>query len=474
MNDEAFDLLVVGAGPAGHAAAVEAGRLGRRVLLVDRAAAPGGFCVRTGTVPSKTLRETALALDRFRRTTGGVIAVSLPEDVQVASLMQRLERVKRDYERVLSAQLDAVGVQTARAAARVTAPGEVELVHVGGRKDRVRARAIVIATGSTPRTPPDVPVDHQHVFDSDSILSLEYLPRSLIVLGGGVIASEYAGIFAALGVVVTMLDRAPRPLGFLDEEITTWFERGLATRGARYLGGRKATKIAFDGLATVDVDLDDGSRISADKVFCALGRTAVTAGLGLAEIGVEITARGFVAVDAQGRTRVPGVFAAGDVIGPPALAATSALQGRLVARAALGLSTPSFTGLPIGVYAIPELASVGLSESEALGQHGRVLVGRAHFRDLARGHISGDPEGMLKLVLHPDTLAVLGAQAVGEDATSLVHLAELALVGGLDVHVFLDHAYNFPTLAEAYRLAALDALGARARLGDVPTRAAAE
>jgi NAD(P) transhydrogenase len=340
----------------------------------------------------------------------------------------------------------------------------------------VSGRYFVIATGSSPRTPDDVPVDHEHILDSDSILSVSYLPESLTVLGSGVIACEYASIFAALGCKVTIVDRSPRPLSFMDPEITDHFTRQLLAFGGRFIGGRKLTKVEWDGLSQVETTLDDGEVVRSEKLFCALGRIAQVQGLGLSNAGIALTARGLIAVDAHGRTAAQHVYAVGDVIGPPALASTSMDQGRRAVCHAFGVELGmAREATPVGIYTIPELGSVGLTELEAKERYGAALVGRAPFKEVARGQISAADDGLLKLIAHPETGLILGAHAAGETAADLVHVGQMAILGGMTFDTFIDAIFNFPTYAEAYRIAALDLLGKRAqRAAREPGDAAAE
>jgi NAD(P) transhydrogenase len=460
----AFDLVVIGGGPAGQKAAVQAAKAGRRALLIDREADAGGACVRFGTIPSKTLRETAVAFEAFGRRTGGVVDVRVPPAARLAGLMSRLDDVVAGNARVLADQLARNGVEVWHGRARFVGPHEIQVVDVHGAVRRARGAAIVVASGSSPRTPPNVPVDHEHVLDSDSILSLAWLPRTLIVLGGGVIASEYASVFAALGTEVTMVDAAPRPLGFLDAELVAGFSAAFARMNGRFIGSRRAAHVAWNGLDAVDVRLDDGTALSAEKLLCALGRTANLDGLDIAAAGLVAGARGTLEVDACFRTAVPHVYAVGDVIGPPALAATAMEQGRRAACHALGLPLNGRGELvPVGVYTVPELACVGLDEEAARTRHGGAIVGRAKFEELARGRIAGVEGGLLKLVADPAGERLLGVHVVGEGATELVHVGQMAILGGLSVDAFVDHAFNFPTLAEAYRVAALDVINQRAR-----------
>lgn len=454
-----YDLVVIGGGPAGQKAAVQGAKAGARVLLIERAKSAGGACVRYGTIPSKTLRETALSLGKFRKLTAHVMDVEMPSHLQVSSLMERKEEVVSAHERYMQAQLARNGIELQQGVARFTSPTSVEVMLLDGSKRSLTSRFFVIAAGSSPRTPDNVPVDHEHILDSDSLLSLSYLPESLVVLGAGVIACEYASIFAALGVKVTIVDKGERPLGFMDQELVEHFVRELRATGGEFLGGKSLENVRYDGLSAVETRLVGGELIMSEKLFCALGRVAPVAGLGLDAAGVKVTARGLVEVDKHLRTSSPYIYAAGDVIGPPALASTSMEQGRRATCHALGIDLGQQGDLaPAGIYTIPELGSVGLTEPQVRERYGDALVGRAKFEEVARGQISAAENGLLKLVTHPQTGVVLGAHAAGESATELVHIGQMAIIAGLSFETFIDTVFNFPTFAEAYRVAAFDLL----------------
>ncbi|MCC6408160.1 MAG: Si-specific NAD(P)(+) transhydrogenase [Planctomycetes bacterium] len=453
-----FDLVVVGSGPGGQNAAVQAAKLGKTVLLVERDTAVGGECVHRGTIPSKTLRESAMTA--LRMTQLGLANGRLDEQqIETSSLMKRQELVTAAHEHYISNQLERNEIQVWKGHARFVSPWELEITSVDGSSRRALGSAVVVATGSRPRTPPNIPIDHESVLDSDSILSMIYVPQSLVVLGAGVIACEYASIFAALGTKVTLIDKAPRPLSFMEPELTdrfcTWFER----HGGRYLPGRQVKTVDWDGVATVTTVLEDGETIESDKLLCALGRIANLRGLDIEAAGLKATDRGYLRVDANCRTEVPHIYAVGDVIGPPALAATSMEQGRRAARHAFGHANDAIGGTtPIGIYTIPEMACVGLGEAQAREKHGEVLVGYAKYDELARAQINGDREGLLKLIASADGKQVLGAHVIGESASELVHVAQLAMIAGMTPEVFIEQIFNFPTLAEAYRVAALEIL----------------
>ncbi|MFN8548572.1 MAG: FAD-dependent oxidoreductase [Candidatus Eisenbacteria bacterium] len=363
----------------------------------------------------------------------------------------------------MAAHLDAHGVEVAHGRGRFLGPHEVEIETPRGQKRCVHGEVIVIAAGSKPRRPPQVPIDHEHILDSDSILSLTYLPESLLVLGGGVIASEYASIFAALGVRVTLIDRAPRPLSFLDAELTDRFVARFCALGGVYLGNDGVEEVQWNGFDAVKVRTQSGCELSAEKLFCALGREAAVDRLNLGAVGLAPNERGHLAVNDHCQTSVPHIYAVGDVIGPPSLASSSAAQGRRAVLHALGTpdSAPSHL-IPVGIYSIPEMAAVGLTEEEARKRHGEVRIGRAEFRELSRAQISGETDGLLKLVVAPDGKTLLGVHIVGEGSTELVHVGQMALLTNSSIDIFVENIFNFPTLAEGYRVAALEVAEASA------------
>ncbi len=456
-----YDVLVIGSGPAGQKAAIQAAKSGRRVAVVEREPEVGGACVHRGTIPSKTLREGALQLDRFKRSAT-MLDVSLRSGFEIPSLMQKIDQVVGAHVGYITDQLKRNGVTCYHGRAGFVSDHAVEVVAPDRSVRRLTADVIVIATGSKPRTPDTIPVDHEHILDSDSIVSMSYLPRSLAVLGGGVIACEYASIFAALGVTVTVIDRAPRPLQFMDRELTDRFLHSFERKGGCYLADQSSFTVTWDGVSKVVTTLADGRVVETDKMLVAFGRTANLEGLHVEAAGVTVSERGTLPVDAHYRTNVSHIYAVGDVIGPPALAASAMEQGRRAVRHALGLgpgAASEFT--PIGVYTIPEMASVGITEEEAIARHGSAVVGRALFTEVARGQISGIHDGMLKLVTDPQGKKLLGAHIIGDGATELIHVGQMGLITGCDVDVFVESIFNFPTLAESYRVAALDVVKRR-------------
>jgi NAD(P) transhydrogenase len=457
------DFAVIGSGPGGQKAAICAAKAGKKVVMVERESQGGGACVHSGTIPSKTLRETALALRSLERRTGGVLRSNLGEGLEVASLMTRLNDVVRAHQTYIEGQLRRNAVDLWHGHARFVSEQELEVSSPNGDRRRLRAAHVMLASGSRPRTPPGVEIDHEHILDSDSVLSMTYLPRTLIILGAGVIASEYASIFASLGVRVTMIDPGERPMSFLDSELTDSFLTSFVATGSRFTPKRKVLSAKHDGVARCEVHLDDGETLFADKVLCALGRIANVDRLGLDAIGVKTSKRGFVEVDENLRTNVRTIYAVGDVIGPPALASSAMEQGRRAARHALGLHTdPSAIAMiPFCAYTIPEIASVGLSAAEATAKHGSVIVGRAPYSEIARAHVSASGDGLIKLVASADGRRLLGVQVVGEGASELVHVGQMAMLGSCEIETFIEATFNFPTLAEGYRIAALDVVRQR-------------
>lgn len=475
MQAEVFDMVVVGSGPAGQQAAAQAARLGKRVLVIEKQREVGGECVHRGTIPSKTLRETTVALRRFPERTGGVFPLATPDHLQVASLMGRMHEVIRGHEAMIATQLEREGVTVWHGHASLADPHTLRVVRPGGQPERwARGRFIVLATGSRPRVPDNVPVDHEHILDSDSLLSMLYLPRSLAVLGGGVIACEYASIFAALGVQVTLIAREALPLRWMDPELSRRFVRAFEAMGGAFLGDRHIDAVSWDGVRVATTALRGGEQVHTEKVLCALGRVANLNRLQIDAAGLTTTRRGHLEVDAHCRTTAaPHIYAVGDVIGPPALAATSMEQGRRAARHAFGLDSPARFGIiPAGIYAVPEMSMIGLTEQEAIDAHGGVTVGRASFSEVARGLIANIPDGFLKIVADPSGRRLLGAHIIGEGATELIHLAQMALIQEADVDLFVEQTFNFPTLAEAYRAAALQIVAQR-RARSTPERACA-
>ena len=339
MSDvKKVDVLVIGSGPAGQKAAVQAAKAGKTVALVERDQSLGGACVHRGTIPSKTLRENALRVKNMRKNAS-LCNFELAEDTEMSTLIDRLNRVLKAHDGFMVNQIKRNNIERVHGRAKFISANEIEVTKVRGEPERFHASSIVIASGSIPREPDNIHIDHENTFDSDSILTMLYLPRSLTVLGGGVIASEYASIFQALGVKVTMIDRYPLPLGFMDADLTSTFVESFTEMGGTWLGEKNVTKVEWDGLSQVVTHCDDGTVIKSAKLLCAAGRMANVQDLHLENAGLAINEMGHISVDEMLQTAVPHIYAAGDVIGPPSLASASMEQGRRASCNALGMES---------------------------------------------------------------------------------------------------------------------------------------
>ncbi|MCS6318393.1 MAG: Si-specific NAD(P)(+) transhydrogenase [Nitrospira sp.] len=472
MGSNAYDIVVVGSGPAGQKAAIQGAKAGKKVVLIEQEQGIGGNCVYRGTIPSKTLRETALQFERLKRSSE-VFEGRLRSDVPMSVLLHRLDEVVKAHECYMADQLARNGVTYRHGRARFLSPHEVELEAIDGARQGLLADTIVLATGSRPRSIPEIPVDHEHVLDSDSILSMIYLPRSLTVVGGGVIACEYASTFALLGVEVTLIDKDSRPLSFMDKEIVDVFQRSIEQQGGRFYVGHTVKEVAGDGVSAVIARLENGMAVKSEKMLVALGRQPNVEELNLQAAGLTLDEKGRIPVNEYGQTEVPHIFAAGDMLGrPPALASQAMEDGRRAVSHALGIPIgDSVNQVPVGIYTIPEIASIGLDEEQAAARYRGPLVGRARFTEIAKGQITGACNGLLKLIAAPSGERLLGVQIVGENASELIHLGQMALQDGATIDRFIDSIFSFPTFAEGYRVAALDILGQRRKQQSSPQAA---
>ncbi len=462
---EHYHLIVIGSGPAGQKSAVQAAKIKQKVALIEQDKYLGGACVHRGTIPSKTLRENALRVKNMR-ANAKLANFTLGEEVEMSTLIDRLDEVLKAHDFYMEKQISRNHIHRIHGRARFIDPHTIEIHQVRGDNYTITADKIIIATGSHPRCPEHVEVDHEHVFDSDSILSMLYLPASLLVLGGGVIASEYASIFQALGVKVTMIDKYPRPLGFLDNDLTDRFVESFQKQGGRWIGNTPVNSAYWDGDQVV-VECEDGQKFTGEKLLCAAGRMANVELLDLEKAGLSVNEKGLLSVNDDLQTAVPHIYAAGDVIGPPSLASTSMEQGRRASCFAFDRPIGKMSDtIPTGIYGIPELSSVGLHEQAAKALYTNPIIGRADFSEIARGQISGITDGMLKIICDDKGEKVLGIMIIGEGATELVHIGQMALLADADIDIFIESVFNFPTLAEAYRVAALDVIGQRNRNKD--------
>ncbi len=460
-----YDLVVLGVGPAGERGAAQAAYYGKRVACIEAAREPGGAAVHTGTLPSKTLRETALFLSGYRQRELYGLSVDLNPATAIPKLLSRKNAVVDLEVARIKWNLERHRIPLLHGTARFVDTRTVELTSPDGAPRRLTSEAFLVATGSRPHHPPDIPFDDEDVDDSDTILQIDRLPRTMVIVGGGVIGCEYGAMFAAMGVAVTLVEGRPRLLSFLDEEIAERLRGAMHALGVTFhLGKTTASirRVAGRGIVTT---LDDGLEIDAEKVLASSGRSGRTEGLGLEAIGVGVDKRGAVLVDGDFRTAVPNVYAAGDVIGFPALASTSMEQARVAVCHAFGFTYKRQMShlYPFGIYTIPEVGSVGFSEEGARAAGREAVAGRAFYRDNARGKIVGDKDGVIKLVVERGTKKVIGCHCIGERATELVHVGQSVMQLGGTVDVFIEMVFNYPTLSEMFKYAAYDALGALER-----------
>ncbi len=466
-----YDLLVLGAGPAGEKGAVQAAYFGKRVAIVERAPEPGGAAVHTGTLPSKTLRETALFLSGFRQRELYGLNVEIKPDLAVPKLLSRKNAVRELEVSRIRWNLDRHGVSLLHGSSRFVDAHTVELTGHGQKPRRVTAETFLVATGSKPYQPANIPFDDEDIDDSDTILMIDRLPKTMTILGGGVIGCEYACMFAAMHVQVTLVEARPRLLPFLDLEMGDRLRASLLGLGVDVRLGTTPGKVVRtkDGIAcelrptpAPGAPPSDAppTVVTTEKLLAASGRSGQTDGLDLAGVGVVLDKRGYVTVDGDYRTSVPNIYAAGDVIGFPALASTSMEQARVAVCHAFGFTYKRQVShvIPYGVYTIPEVSCVGLGEEQAKEQKIDYVVGRAFYRDNARGKIIGDKDGVIKLVFDKATKKLLGCHCIGDRASELVHIGQAVLMLGGTVDTFIEMVFNYPTLAELFKYAAYDAL----------------
>jgi NAD(P) transhydrogenase len=467
-----YDLLVIGSGPAGQKAAVQGAKLGKRVAIVERRHMVGGVCVNTGTIPSKTLREAVVYLTGMSQREMYGASYRVKADITITDLDERTRRVIGREVDVIRDQLLRNHIELVDGSARFADLHTLSIEVDSGAERRLAAEKIVIAVGTRPSRPADVEFDDETVIDSDGLLGLRRIPRSLVVVGAGVIGIEYASMLAALGAKVTVVEQRPTILDFCDEEIVDGLRHYLRDRGVVFRLGDSVTGVERHDGGTV-TELASGKQIAADAVFYSAGRQGDTAALGLENVGLEADARGRIAVDAHYRTAVPHIYAVGDVIGFPSLAATSMEQGRLAARHAFGEPAQAITELqPFGIYTIPEISFVGRTEEELTEAGVPYEIGVSRYRELARGQILGDSYGLLKLLVGTGDRRLLGVHVLGTGATELVHIGQAVMAFDGMVDYLVDTVFNYPTLAEGYKVAALDAANKIAALTGMAAKAA--
>jgi NAD(P) transhydrogenase len=458
-SNDSFDLIVIGCGPAGEKAGAQAAYFGKRVAVIERAEALGGSCINTGTVPSKTLRESALYFSGLKQRGLYGIDYSLKDNLTVHDFMHHeREVVEMERQRILK-NLELHHIELVRGQAAFEDAHTVAVSSASGTR-RLRGEVILISTGSKPHRPAEIAFDDVHVFDSDTFLQMERIPKSLAVIGGGVIGCEYASIFIALGVNVTLVDGRDRLLPFLDAEISERLRERLAALGMQFWFNERPVKVQSTA-SGVDLAMKSGKTLQTESALFAAGRRAAVDGLALEKAGLAINDRGYIAVDTNYRTAVPHIYAAGDVIGFPALASTSMEQGRVAVCHAFGFKYKQRVAsmLPMGIYTIPEISAAGETEESCKEKKIDYCVGRALYSNNARGHIVGDTAGLLKLIFARADRKLLGVSIIGEIATELIHIGMAILDKGLTIDEFIEQVFNYPTLSETYKYAAYDGLG---------------
>jgi len=456
---EHYDLIVIGSGPAGEKGAAQAAYFGKSVAIIERALYVGGAGINTGTVPSKTLREAALYFSGLRQRGLYGIDYSLKENLSVKDFMYREQTVVDNERKIIEHNIQRHNITLIHGEASLKDAHSVRVTSPGGETE-ISGGIILIATGSSPFHPPNIPFDGDLIYDSDSILRMNRIPKTMAVVGGGVIGTEYASIFTALGVHVTLIEPKERVLPFVDTEMIHRLMDQLKLLGLKFALGDKMTAIERHE-DHVRLTLETRGTHDFDIALIASGRQSNVQGLGLEQIGVKMGNRGLIIVNEKFQTSVPNIYAAGDVIGFPALASTSMEQARVAMVHAFDLEYKERMShvLPLAVYAIPEISSAGITEDECMAKQIPYLVGRAYYDNNPRGQIIGDMSGMIKLVFSPKDKKLLGAHIIGEQASELIHIASHVMMMDGTIDAFIDAVYNFPTLADAYKYAAYDGLG---------------
>lgn len=456
-----YDVLVIGSGPGGERAALQASKLGKRVAIIERQPFLGGAGLHTGTLPSKTLRETAMFLAGFRQRSVYGFQFTLGRDVRLGELMHRKSEVIRKQMEIIFDQFSRNNIEIIYGEASFDGPKTLVVTDKSGAKEKYEAGVIVIATGSRPRRPPDVPFDADHIYDSDTILGLDRIPGKLTIVGAGVIGCEYACIFSAMGVKVTLVDRKKRLLEFVDEEIVTNLTYWMRHSGITLRLGEEVVKIEVESPGRVQTTLKSGKVLASEKLLYTMGRVSNTDSLNLDAAGVAASERGRIEVDGSYETNVEGIYAVGDVIGFPSLASTSREQGRRAVCHAFekdSLTCELAGHLPFGIYTIPEISMVGETEDTLTEKGIPYESGSAYFHEVARGQIIGDVHGMLKLLFDRDSRRLLGVHIVGEKASELIHIGQAVMNYSGPVDYFKDVVFNYPTLSDAYKEAALNGI----------------
>lgn len=458
MEEIVTDILVIGSGPAGQKAAIQAAKLGKSVIVVEKESAPGGQCLYAGTIPSKSLREAIIDLTRFYDRVFWRDKEDV-HDVSIQDLNKRLNQVIEEEKTMILRQFKKNGIRLIQGTARFETPHILIILDNEYRLSyQIRAEKIIIATGSKPRNPLEVPFDDEVILDSTRLLGIDKVPDTMIVLGGGIIGSEYASFFSALGTEVTIIDKRDHILPLLDAEIGMHLQTCLVALGMKFAGNKVPVEIKRIG-NRVQVKFQDDTVMEADTLLYALGREANVDSMHIENAGIALNEQGYLTVNALFQTVQAHIYAVGDVIGGPSLASTSMEQGRLAAKNACGFETHHFpTFYPICIWTIPEISSCGYTEEQLQKMGYRYEVGRAYFYEIARSHIVGSNIGLFKILFHRETLEILGIHVIGRGASEVIHIGQIAISFNAKIDYFIDQIFNYPTYAEGYRVAALNGI----------------
>ncbi len=457
IANTSYDLIVIGSGPAGQKAALTAARLGQRVVLIDRTDSVGGVCIHTGTIPSKAIREAVLHLTGLRERAVYGASYAVKHDIVMSDLLYRTQHVVRTQVEVIRDQMHRAGVRMVFGTASFVDPHTLRIER-GEDVVHLRGQHILIAVGTVPARPVNVPFTPGRVIDSDDLLKLTDLPRSMMIVGGGVIGTEYTCMLAAVGVEVTLIETRPRLMEFIDDELAEALQHRLRDLGVRLRLGESISGIELSA-GTVAATTASNKVLRAQTLMYAIGRQGATGELNLPAANLSADNRGRLAVNEHYQTTTDHIYAAGDVIGFPALAATSIEQGRVAASHMFHQLSESPSSIyPIGIYTIPEISMVGATEQQLTKDAMPYEVGLARYRDIARGQLMSDPKGFLKLLFHPHSRRLLGVHAIGTGATELIHIGQAVMAAGMTIDYFVESVFNYPTLAEAYKVAAMDGL----------------
>jgi NAD(P) transhydrogenase len=456
MEELYADYVVIGSGPAGQKAAIQAAKLDKTVIVIEKDPYLGGASLNSGTIPSKSLREAILDLTGFyERSFYGQEAVK--KNISINELNFRLKKTIEEQRKMIVRQFEKNDIKWIHGCARFEDDHHIVVLdHHDKVLARIKGDYFLISAGSKPRNPLGVPFDNEVILDSTRLLTIDHVPKTLMVLGGGIIGSEYASFFAALGTEVTVVDKRDHMLPLLDSEIGTHLQKSLTEIGLKMVG-QKELRLIERVKDHAKVTFTDGTMLEAEMLLYALGREANVEHLHIEKAGVSLDRLGYIPVNALFQTVVPHIYAAGDVIGGPSLASTSMEQGRLAARHAFGVQTHHFpTFYPIGIYTIPEISSCGYTEEQLKELGFRYEIGRAYYYEIARNLIVGNDPGMFKILFHADTLEILGIHIIGRAATEVIHIGQIAMSFNARIDYFMDQVFNYPTYAEGYRIAALN------------------